>query len=273
MHHPDLVRRRALTALTVAAVAAALPGAASAADPPEQSFTAPAYPGNTIAVDPPKRIVGSTVVTVGLHGHAHWAPWDLAFGGPTAYTLSLYVQDADVRPTCEVAYDAQRRQSINLSGLAAGSGGRGFVVDEELHVSTGAEGPADVDWKVTSTPAFAIRAGVRRVRLCAYQRYVIDEVASFQRTVAVEQPSCRLRPTAVRRGRSLTISCNVSGRIELRLRRSGGGSRTTTVRLPENGKADRVTGKVSTKKLRAGRWTVRFASNDVGLGRDRVTVR
>jgi hypothetical protein len=272
VHHPRVVRRIALTALTAAAATAALAGAASAADPPEQAFTAPAYPGNTIAVDGPKRIVASTVITASLRGHARWAPWDMAFGAPTPYALALYVQDAALRPTCEPSFAAQRRQSINLAGLAADAGRRGFVVDEELSVSTAAEGPADLDWS-TPTPGFAIRPGVERVRLCAYQRYVIDDVASFQRTVAVEQPACRLRPRSVRRGRALTVSCNVAGRVELRLRRSGGGSRTVTARLPANDKADTTTAKLSTHKLRAGRWTVRFASGGVALGRDRVTVR
>ena len=105
MHHPRVVRRIALTALAAAAVAAGLPAAASAADPPEQAFTAPAYPGNTIAVDGPKR--GKALSKAGVTPQALNAAIEAIRKGRTADSASA-----------EQAYDALKKYARDLTAAA-----------------------------------------------------------------------------------------------------------------------------------------------------------
>ena len=84
--------------------------------------------------------------------------------------------------------------------------------------------------------------------LCAYQRYIIDDVAGFQLPVRVEQPSCKAASSSVRRGRKLALKCNVSGAITVRFR--GPRSRTAQGRLSTRDGS----GAVSTRGLQRGRY-------------------
>lgn len=246
-----------------AAIVLAAPGSANAAEKPI-AITWPAYAGNTIRIAPPSggKLVAGSVQRVKLSGRAFWKRWpDYLYG----YTLGLYAQDAAVDAHCDPTYSGQRQKGINLGSLSAAAGS-GWVVDESQRVNAD-ETRNTVDWAFDSLP-FSIRPGVRNVVLCAYVRYVIDDVAFFEQPARIEQPRCRLVPSAVRRGRSISVRCNVNGTMRVKLKRAGRRARSATVRIDSNGR-----GRLSGRRLSAGRWTASFSSGDVKLGSDRVRVR
>ena len=118
------------------------------------------------------------------------------------------------------------------------------------------------------SPPFAVKPGLDRVLLCAYQRYIIDDVAGFQLPVRVEQPSCKAASSSVRRGRKLALKCNVSGAITVRFR--GPRSRTAQGRLSTRDGS----GAVSTRGLKRGRYRVTVFAGGIQLGKTfRVRVR
>lgn len=245
---------------TAAVVAGSGPGSAAAAPAP-RALTAEAYPGNTLQVTRDEPLVAGTIARVKLSGHARWKdPNDTFLSG---YGLYLYVQDADADPSCEPWYGPQLQKSINVR-VNATTASSGFVMGGEQEVK---RDPAslDSDWSTDSAP-FAVRPGVRKVLLCAYQRYVIDDVASYQLPVTVQQPRCRPARSAVRRGSKLRLRCNVSGRVSVRFR--GGRSRTLSTRL-STAKGE---GTVSTRSLRPGRYRVTVHAGDQQIG-GRFTVR
>lgn len=240
-----------LAATTVLSGSFAVPVSAQA----PRALTAEAYPGNTlkVAVDGP--IVAGTIARVKLSGHATWKdPNDTFLSG---YGLYLYVQDAEADPACEPWYGPQLQKAINV-GVNATTASSGFAMSGEQEVKRDPS-TLEVDWKTDSAP-FSVRPGVRRVLFCAYQRYVIDDVASFQLPVAVQQPRCRPVRRTVRRGSKLRLRCNVSGRASVRF--SGGRSRTVSTRLSS---AD-GSGAVSTRGLRTGRYRVTVRAGKQQLG-------
>ncbi len=256
------VRRAWTVVLAGIGVATAATGAgpASAATEP-RALTAEAYPGNTLKITVDEPLVAGTIARVKLSGHAHWKDANDTF--LSGYGLWLYVQDAEADAECEPWYGPQLQKSINVA-VNATAGSSGWVMGGEQEIQ---RDPAslDVDWGTDSAP-FSVRRGVRRVLLCAYQRYVIDDVASYQLPVAVRQPSCRAVPSTVRRGRKLQLRCNVSGRAKVRFR--GPASRTLSTKL--SGKDGR--GSVSTRRLKPGRYRVTVHAGDQQLG-GRFTVR
>jgi hypothetical protein len=76
-------------------------------------------------------------------------------------------------------------------------------------------GMTAMDWAGDSLP-FSVKLGVRRVLLCAYQRFIVDDVASYALSEPVEQPRCTVARRAVRPGRTLRVKCNVSGEMRAR---------------------------------------------------------
>jgi hypothetical protein len=250
----------ALGAVVVLGLAA---GAGPAAAQQPGGWTAPAYPGNTLTLTRDDRVVAGTVVEVGMSGHAEWR-------GPTdeltpPYTLSLFVQDADVDPACAPSYGQQLRKAINVS-LSASDSVSGWVMQDDI-VLDPVPPATEIDWSGESLP-FVVRPGVERVVLCGYQRHIIDDVAGFQLPVAVDQPRCRPLRASVRRGRKLRLKCNVSGRVDVRFR--GPRSRTIAARLsPKHG-----TGAVATRHLARGRYRVSVWVGDRRLGESfRVRIR
>lgn len=231
------------------------PAPAVAAEGP-RALTAPAYPGNTIAVQRDEPLVAGTIARVRMSGHAHWKDPD---GDPfdSGYSLWLYVQDASVDAACEPWFDAQLQKAINI-GINATTASSGFVMQGEQEIAYDAS-TQDRDWATDSAP-FTVRVGVRRVLLCAYQRYIIDDAASYQLPVRVEQPSCR--PVRAIVTRALRLNCNVSGDATVRFR-ARGVRRTSRTRLSTaNGN-----GVVSTRRLRPGTYRVSVRAGDVALGR------
>jgi hypothetical protein len=231
-------------------------GAGLAAAEAPRSLTAPAYPGNTLTVQRTEPIVAGTVARVRMSGHAHWNdpasdPFDSGYG------LWLYVQDAAVDPACEPWFGAQLQKAINI-GINATTASSGFVMQGEQEVQRPPDG-VETDWSTDSAP-FTVRPGVRRIVLCAYQRYIVDDAASYQLPLRVEQPVCRPRGKAVRR--ALWLDCNVSGRISVGF--AGGGlRRTVDARLStKNGN-----GIVSTRRLAPGRYRVTVRAGELVLGR------
>lgn len=218
--------------------------------------TAPAYPGNTLKLERDEPIVAGTVVTVDMSGHAEW-------GEPTSdttigYDLSIYAQDADVSPVCEVSLNAQRQKSINLPGLSASAGFGGWVLDSDLSINP-APPATGVDWSGESLP-FSIRPGVRKVLLCGFQRYIIDDAAWYTLPLKVVPPRCSIR----RR----TLRCNVAGRISVRLKRRGARARTYAVRVGKRGSAKLP------RRIRRGSYRATFRSGELALGSQRrVRVR
>lgn len=242
-----------------AATLLAVAGSAIAQAP--RALTAPAYPGNTLQVTREDPIVTGTIVRVRLSGHARWKdPNDTFLSG---YSLWLYVQDAEVDPACEPWYGGQLQKAINVD-VNATTAISGFVMSGEQEV-TRDPSTLDVDWSSESAP-FSVRRGVRRILVCAYQRYVIDDVASYQLALNVEQPACRPARATIRRGAKLRLDCNVSGRATVRLR--GARSRTLPIRLSTRD----GDGTVSTRRLRPGRYRVSVHAGDQQLGRP-FTVR
>jgi hypothetical protein len=250
-----------MRALIVAGAIAFGIGAAPAAAQEPGGWTAPSYPGNTMTMAQQGTIVAGTVVRVGMAGHAEW-------GEPTDettqhYDLSLFVQNADIEPACGGSYGTQLQMGINID-LNATTSISGWVMQGDIDIvpsppATGA------DWSAASLP-FVIRPGLERVLLCGYQRYIIDDVAGFQLPVTVEQPSCRAKRGAVRRGRPLRLQCNVSGPVTVRFR--GARARNVGSRLS----AEDGTGSVPTRRLARGRYRVTVWAGELRLGRT-FTVR
>jgi hypothetical protein len=205
---------------------------ALAATPLEtDAATAPSYPGNTIAaafsVDGP--IVAATTQTVDLRGHAEFP--DPGF--PATHTPSVFLQDAGVDPSCAPTVAQQRQKLINDTLINASAGGSGWVLDETQFAIRPAPPATGADW-TTRTQPFTIRAGVSQVLLCSYVRYVTDDVAVQATRWKVEQPLCAPVGRSVRRGRSLVLRCNFSGRVSARLTRGGTRiTRTVTVRAKD----------------------------------------
>jgi hypothetical protein len=261
-HCPDAVtdslaravlQGRRLVVLVVAVIAL---GAAPASAQEPRGLTAPSYPGNTLTLAHDGPIVAGTVVRVKMSGHAEWnrPPTDEF---TTPYDLYLFVQNPEVEPECAPWYGRQLQMGINID-LNATTSISGWVMEGVLHINP--KPPASgVDWAGESVP-FSVKPGLERVLLCAYQRYVTDDVASYQLPVRVEQPRCRPARRTVKRGRELALKCNVSGPITVRFR--GPSSRTAQGRLStEDG-----TGTVSTRRLKRGRYRVSVASRDLRLG-------
>jgi hypothetical protein len=239
----------------------ALPAMAGA----DGGVTAPSYPGNTIQVDAEGPLVAGTAQTVKLSGHAEW-------GEPTSPTstlfgVAMYAQDPRVDPACAPSFGGQLQKVINLPGLNASASPTGFVVgDGAIRISPTPPATGQ-DWSITSPP-FVVRRGLEQVLLCAYQRYVTDDVAAFQRTVRVDQPGCSFRPSSVRRGRVARLRCNFTGEVTARLTRRGQRGRTARATVGASGTATLRVG-----RLAKGRWTARFVSNDVAVGRATLRVR
>jgi hypothetical protein len=150
--------------------------------------TAPAYPGNTLALEQIAPIVAGTTTKVRLSGHAQWnEPTDDL---TIPYTLSIYVQNADVDPRCEPSKGAQLQKAINVATLGASESITDFVLDDDFNVRPSPPNPG-IDWAIDSLP-FVVTPGVSHVLLCGYQRYVTDDVAWYQLPVTVSQPTCSL---------------------------------------------------------------------------------
>lgn len=247
---------RSAGTLLVAAVAA-LGVAGSAAAQTPRGLTAPAYPGNTFALTHKGAIVAGTSVRVAMSGHAEWNRPTDAFTDP--YDLYLFVQNPRVEAECAPWYGPQLQAGINVD-ISASASGSGWVMEGSLKVSP-APPASGTDWKGESVP-FAVKPGLgNRVLLCAYQRNIIDDVASYQLSVPVEQPRCRPTRSTVRKGRQLALRCNVSGKASVRF--SGPRKRTVSTRIStKNGRA-----KVSTKALRSGRYRVTVTTGGLQLER------
>lgn len=241
-----------VVAVVVVVLGAQTPWAA-AQEP--RALTAPAYPGNTLSLQREEPLVAGTVARVKMSGHAHWTrPASDAFD--SGYGLWLYVQDADVDPACEPWYGPQLQKAININ-INATTALSGFVMAGEQEIQRTPD-TQDVDWSLDSAP-FTVRPGVRRVLLCAYQRYIIDDAASYQLPLRVEQPTCRPVRKTVRR--ALRLDCNVSGNAQVRFTRNGK-RRTVSARLStKNGN-----GTASTRRLEAGRYRVTVRAGKQALG-------
>lgn len=222
-----------------------LAGASPATAQAPGGGTAPAYPGNTLTVQQIAPIVAGTTTKVRLSGHAEW-------GGPTdnltiPYTLSLYVQNADVDPNCEQSYGGQLQKAINVPTLGAAEAITDWVLSDNVNLTPNV--PASgIDWSYDSI-LFVVTPGVSHVVLCGYQRFIVDDAAWYQLPVNVQQPTCALTRASVRRGTALGIRCNFHGSLTVRL--SGARKRTMAVTIGSGG-----TGKLSTRTLRRGRYRV-----------------
>lgn len=230
----------------------------------EGGGTAPAYPGNTIKVAT-TGFVGGRVERVRLSGHANW-------GGSTAspsvnpYTISLYVQNAEVDSECGVSYSAQQQKVINLASLNATQSLFGFVVDDDAILIQPNRPDPELDWSIDSPP-FAIRAGVRRVVLCAYVRSITDDVARYQLPVAVAPAACRAASGSVRRPTALKLSCNVSGAAVVRFTRGGRTVKRVSARVSS------ATGRLSVPTAGVPRGPLRVAISIGNLTLPTVAVR
>ena len=191
-----------------------------------------------------------------MSGHAEWN--EPTSSTTTPYDLSLYVQNPAVVPSCATSYSAQLQMGINLD-LNASSSISGWVMQGELNINP-APPASGIDWSGESLP-FSVRPGLGdRVLLCAYQRYVIDDAAGFELPVRVEQPRCEPARHSVKRGRQLTLKCNVSGAVTVRFR--GPQARTRKSELAtSNGK-----GTVPTRGLKKGRYRVTVFAGELQLG-------
>lgn len=241
---------------------AALAAAAGPAGAQQGSgWTAPAYPGNTMTIQQAETVVAGTVAKVKLSGHAEWNQPTDEFTSP--YDVYLYVQNADVTPTCAPSYRSQLQATINLN-LNAADAISGWVVDSDLHAQP-APPASGSDWSSDSLP-FSVKPGLAHVVLCGYVRNIIDDVAGFQLPLRVQQPQCRARRGTVRKGVALRLRCNFSGAVTVRLR--GAVTRSVPVRLSDG----RAT--LSTRRLRPGSYRVSVSAGERRLGRAfRVRVR
>jgi hypothetical protein len=161
------------TAITAVLAATVLAGGGAAHAQAPGGGTAPAYPGNSLRLERDGPIVAGTVATVRMAGHAEWA-------GPTdettvPYSLWIYAQNADIHPSCEASYGAQQSKAINIPALAASETLTDWVVAGDLYVNPGPPS-SGLDWAGDSLP-FVVTPGVSNLLLCAYQRYVVDDVA------------------------------------------------------------------------------------------------
>jgi hypothetical protein len=147
-------RWRVAGGAAVLAAACLLGGGAAAAQQPVGGTAA--YPGNTLRLEHPSPIVAGTVVRVRLAGHAEWnEPTDVS---TIPYTMSMYLQNADVDASCSQSYGVQLSKSINLP-LNASLGITGWVLSDDITVNP-AIPSSGIDWSIESVP-FAIRPGVR----------------------------------------------------------------------------------------------------------------
>jgi hypothetical protein len=250
--------------MVITALIGALAAAAPAAAQTGTGGTAPAYPGNTLALEQIAPIVAGTTTKVKLSGHAQWKEATDELTVP--YTLSIYVQNADVDPRCEPSKGAQRQKAINVATLGASESISDFVLDDDFSVSPSPPNPG-IDWAIESLP-FVVSPGVTHALLCGYQSYITDDVAWYQLPVTVAQPTCTLARTIVRRGRAISLSCNFTGALRVRFRR-GSRVRAKAVKLGGDGK-----GRVSTTTLARGSYKVSITSGrlSVRVAR-RATVR
>jgi hypothetical protein len=231
-------------------------GAGTAPAQAPRGLTAPSYPGNTLTLAHDGPIVAGSVARVQMSGHAEWNRPTDEFTTP--YDLYLFVQNAEVVPECAPWYGEQLQAGINL-GLSASSSISGWVMEADLQVAPSP--PASgTDWAGESVP-FSVKPGLGdRALLCAYQRNITDDVASYQLPVSVEQPRCKPARRTVRRGARLRLECNVSGPVTVRFR--GPSARTANGRISaKDGK-----GTVSTRKLERGRYRVAVQVGELRLG-------
>jgi hypothetical protein len=262
----DARSRMKLPLAALATTAVALLGGASAAhaDGPGVGQTAPLYPGNTLQISVPEPVVAGVPTQVNFTGTANWG--EATSATTTSYSLYMYVMDSSVTDVCEASYSSQLQKSINLPGLNGSMSVTGFVVSD---INLGAEPPSPTrDYTIASTP-FVVKPGLSKVSLCAYQRFITDDVAVYALDVPVAQPNCKPATSSVRRGGQLGLKCNVSGVAQLKFSRSGGGGKTVTTNLSTKDGS----GAVSTKGLKAGRYSVSASSKGVSLGRFSVTVK
>ncbi|MDO8189471.1 hypothetical protein Q5424_26285 [Conexibacter sp. JD483] len=226
--------------------------------------TAPLYPGNTLAIARPPRLVAASVQKVRLSGRATWD--EPTSATTTGYTVSLYVQNAAVDDRCEPSYGAQLQKSINLPGLNASTSISGFVMSDAFRLEP--EPPSStLDWSGESVP-FAVKLGVPAIVLCAYQRYITDDVAWYQLPLRPQAPSCTFASRSARRGARVAVRCNVSGPIGFRFTRAGARGRTLRATANRDGRA-----RLKLSGLAAGGWRVAIASNGVALGRRTLKLR
>jgi hypothetical protein len=243
------------------ALLGALVLAAPAAAQEPGGGTAPAYPGNTLELAQSGTIVTGTVAAVTMSGHAEW-------GEPTdettqSYSLSMYLQNADVLADCAPSYGQQLQNGINID-LSASASISGWVMQDDISILP-APPASGIDWSTASLP-FVVEPGLDNVILCAYQRYIIDDVAWYQLPLKVAQPRCRARESTVRR--RLRLKCNVSGAVVVRFR----GPRSRIARTKLSTKDG--TGSVSTRGLRPGRYRVTVTAGELRLGGSfRIRVR
>lgn len=256
--------RRSPIALTVLVAALAASPAAGAAEGP--STTAPFYPGNELRVDAPDRVVSGSVLTdVGVRGVATWNE-NPTSATTTDYTFSLYVQDPAVDPTCGAWYGQQLQKSINLgSALKGTTAFSGFVAQDSIRI--GPNPPANQGTYAEKVQPFIVKPGLKRVLFCAYQRSITDDVAAASKSVAVDPARCRLKSSSVRRGRALDVRCNVSGPLQMKLRRSGK-TRTLKGTVTSSGRKA-----LSSRSLAKGTYRASYAINGQALGSQTVRIR
>jgi hypothetical protein len=160
--------------VAVLAAACVFGGGAAAAQQPVGG-TAPAYPGNTLSLEHPSPIVAGTVVRVRLSGHAEWNdPTDVS---TIPYTVSMYLQDADIDASCSPSYGGQLSKSINLP-LNASLGITGWVLSDDITINPAIPSSA-IDWSAKSVP-FAVRSGVGATAAMQRQR-TAEPAASARR--------------------------------------------------------------------------------------------
>ncbi|MEV4423515.1 hypothetical protein AB0L40_26630 [Patulibacter sp. NPDC049589] len=255
------MRRSPLALVPLLVVLAAAP-AASAAD--STGTTSPSYPGNTLKIEAPDAVVGGSIVPgVTLSGVATWNE-NPTTDTTTPYAFSLYVQDPSVDPSCSPTYGEQLQKSINVNPNGT-NGGSGFVLQDGLQIAPPA--PANVATHSAVTPPFVVKATLKRVLLCAYQRYVTDAVATASVSIPVERASCRLRAGSVRRGSALRVRCNVKGALQVRLTRAGK-TRTLKGTVPSSGRKN-----LSSRSLAKGLYSARFTIAGQPVGSQKLRIR
>ncbi len=118
-------------------------------------------------------LVAGTVVKVHFSGQATWTQTQFNFT-PLPYTLSLFVQNADVLSQCASSYSAELQDAINVN-MNASESITGFVMNDSIDIGPPAA-PGSEPRTADSLP-FGIKPGLPHVLLCAYTRYVSDDVA------------------------------------------------------------------------------------------------
>jgi hypothetical protein len=226
--------------------------------------TADPYPNNTIKIRAEAPLVAGVAQTVTLSGHAEWPP--VLGEHPFGFDLALYVQDPNVDSSCATFYSGELQKAVNLPGLNATPNRTGLVLDGSLTVAA-KDDRSPVDW-ATDSPPFVVRPGLSRALLCAYTRYVIDDVAGYSLSVPVVQPRCRLTKATISHGRAARVTCNVDGTITARV---AGAGRTRTLTFTAAKSTHR--GTLATRTLKRGRYRVTFSRSGVPLGTARLRVR